>query len=81
MITHHAKLGDLIGKPDFRSALDEFLQAVHGMVTDLHRMDIWDYEVEVHTGEVVRFKFHSQESAAAFRLLHAERLISSVDTK
>jgi hypothetical protein len=80
VITYHAKLGDLIGRPDFRDALDEFLQAVHEMTTDLHRLDIWDYEVKVYTGEVVRFDFHSQESADAFRLMHAEKLIAAENT-
>lgn len=76
MITYHAKLGDLIGRQDFKSALDEFLRAVHEMISDLHRLDIWDYEVKVYTGEVVRFQFHSRESADAFRLMHAEKFIS-----
>jgi hypothetical protein len=80
MITYHAKLGDLIGRQDFRDALDEFLQSVHGMISDLHRLDIWDYDVQVCNGEVVRFRFYSQESADAFRLLHAEKLISTENT-
>jgi hypothetical protein len=80
MITYHVKLGDLIGNPSFHDALDEFLQAVHGMTSDLHRLGIWDYEIGVHTGEVVIFQFHSQASADAFRLLHAEKLIEPKNT-
>ncbi len=80
MITYHAKLGDLIGRQDFRDALDEFLQTVHEMTADLHRLDIWDYEVKVYDGQTVRFRFHSRESADAFRLMHAEKLISTENT-
>jgi hypothetical protein len=80
MITYHAKLGDLIGRLDFRGALDEFLQEVHGMTSDLHRLDIWDYEIKVYDGQTVRFRFYSQESADAFRLMHAEKLISTENT-
>lgn len=75
MITYYTKLGDLIGNPDFRKTLDQFMQGVHEITSDLHRVGVWDFTIHVCTGEIVEFKFHSQSSADMFKFRHSEKLI------
>lgn len=65
-VTH--RVAKLKGHPDFNFALETFLLRTVEIVTDLHLMNIYEFDLRVIDADTVQFQFFHERDAILFKM-------------
>lgn len=61
-------VASLQGHPNFNWALETFLLRTVDIVTDLHLMNIYEFDIRVIDADTVKFRFSNERDAILFKM-------------
>lgn len=73
--TLHLRVRDDLRGRMFRGAMQEFVQSYTDIISRLHQMNIWKFDVRVVTGEIMLFTLPDAKSAMAFKLAFSDQIV------